>query len=620
LNSYRLIFSLIAIGLIAGFVAAVATKLVTVPEHDEFAYLGNALYWSGLHPASGMSFGSENYSVTFSERPPLFWWFMTSLFSLGANPYSALLISPLFTALNAIVVTLFAYELTGELKYGIFAGIFVAVSGFAASVGAHILSDPMGSFFAVLAMYSFYQYFFKDRRPFAILLGTSIGLGLVARDEDLITLVLLIILWILFVPRTKFSRKLVYLLLFGVIVGIPLKLFGLIGTMQLISNLATPLVFDGWPLVVAAGFFITYIAYASKTRTRLAELGSAFFAFFVAMLPFFFDNYTLGNIEYYIAGKGILARPVAHLMMIPLTGNVGASLSTTARASDWLDSTPSLLSIPALIFAVVGGFYLFRYNKKNFIFLLLWTVVSFGYVVGTANLEDRFLLIAFAPIMILAGIGLGYVWKKNYFIGAVSAAISFPLADIIPRAPISISDMTIVSALTSHSTNWLYIFLPTITLSSPRPVLSLALLSEGFISLPLAIATISIGTYLVITQPKLEESRSLGFAQSLASLPIGQENITQISKEPQSGQRIEQEHHAQEEKEPENDIEIIEGKTIAVPSNVEEDNKENPRLSRTWTFQDPDTFEEELGWLFSDLEGSENKKDKVHNSPSNNDA
>jgi hypothetical protein len=72
LNSFRLVCSLIALGLIAPFVTAIATKLVVTPEHDEFAYFGNALYWSGLHPASRMAINGENYNVTYTERPTVF--------------------------------------------------------------------------------------------------------------------------------------------------------------------------------------------------------------------------------------------------------------------------------------------------------------------------------------------------------------------------------------------------------------------------------------------------------------------------------------------------------------------------------------------------------------------
>jgi 4-amino-4-deoxy-L-arabinose transferase-like glycosyltransferase len=495
-----------AIALIAFTVTMLATTLVQYPEHDEFAYFGDALYGSGLHSGSGMAFNGENYSVTFVERPPLFWWLLTSLFSLGFSPYSALVISPLFTALNAVLVCLFAYELTRDLKSGIFAGVLAGISGFAISIGSHVLSDAMGSFLAALAMFSFYEYVFKNRRWFALISGASIGLGLVARDEDLVTLVLMIVLWILFMPKGGVRRKFLYLMVLGALFGIPLKLYGEIGTLQLISNLATPIVFGWWPVIVAVGAFLTFLAYRATNHSQIAELVAAFFAFFVTMLPFFFNNYTIGNVDYYIAGKGILARPVAHLMMIPQTGGVGANLATSARMMQWLQSMPALLSIPVIISAAMGIYFLARSNKKNFLFLFLWTLVTFGFVVGDTNLEDRFLLIAFAPIMIFAGIGLGYVSKRNYLFGIIFGAATCFLANIIPRSAITFSDLTVVASLTTHASNWLYVFLPTITLDSPSPVIPISLIAEGLLSIPFVLVVLLISSYVAVTKPSRNAS------------------------------------------------------------------------------------------------------------------
>jgi 4-amino-4-deoxy-L-arabinose transferase-like glycosyltransferase len=603
LNSHRLVLALLFIGLVAGIISGLATKLVATPEHDEFAYFGNALYWSGLHSASGLSFNGVNYSVTYTERPPLVWWLMTSLFSLGASPYAALLISPVFTSLNAILIALFAYELTEELKYGVIAGLLAGTSGFAASIGAHILSDAMGTFFAVLALFSFYEYFFKDRRFFAPLLGASVGLGLVARDEDLITLVLLIILWIVFVPKITTMKRLLYLLTFGLLFGIPIKILGLIGTMQLLSNLATPLIFGGWPFFLFIGALVTYLAIRSKTRSRIAELGAAVFAFFVAMLPFFFDNYTLGNVDYFIAGKGVLARPVSHLMMIPQTGGVGAGLNLSVRAYEWLSSIPSLLSAPVLIFAALGIYYSARNNnKKNFLFLAIWALVSFGYVVGTTNLEDRFLLIAFAPTVIFAGMGLGYVWRKNNLLGAILASASFALGDMIPRSAISISNLTVVAEITRNSENWLYSFLPSLSLSSPKSILPPSLLAEGFVSLPFALIAVSIGAYFAIVKrpfPMLEIENTL--KEPIAS-PIPQERIPDT--------RISDLDSSLEKKEEEEETELIEDKVTLTPENPgrHHSTNRNTPLREPSMIQDGATFEEELGWLFSNNKSSKEIK------------
>ena len=499
-----LILSIIAVASLSCIVLWAGTNLVRLPDHDEFAYVGNALYYSGLHPTvSGMSFNGESYSPTFSERPPLFWWLLSSLLALRVNPYFTLAISPLFTILSAIVITEFAYELTGQVKAGLFGGLLAAVSGFSVSVGSHLLSDAMGSFFATVAIYSFYEYFFRNKRVFVLVLGASIGLGLVARDEDLITLLLLIVLWILFVAKGTLIRRFLYLAIFGIIFGIPTLMIGLTNTLQDISNLITPVILTGWPVFIVIGAIAFFFSYRKTTGYMLADLGSGFTVFFVAMLPFFFDNYYLGNVEHYIAGKGVLARPVSHLLMIPQTGGVGANLPEHVKIMDWLTSVPSLISIGVLMAAAIGIFYLWKSNRRNFALIGLWTLTTMGYVIVGTHLEDRFLLIGFAPMMILAGIGLGFVFNINRIIGAVAVGGSLFLADLIPRSILSLSNLTVVAGLASGNHNWLFTFLPTLNLSSsPLPSLSLPYLLEGLASLPIALLLVG----LILATQEIRES------------------------------------------------------------------------------------------------------------------
>lgn len=614
-EALRLSLVLVTVGVVAAFVTGAAVNLVRFPEHDEFAYFGNALYWSGLHPASGLAFNGESYSVAFTERPPLFWWLMTSLLSLGANPYAMLVVSPLFTSLNAVVVALFAYELTGDIKSGFFGGTLAAVSGFGASVGAHIQSDAMGSFFAVLAMYSFYEYCFKKRRIFVLVLGLSIGFGLVARDEDLITLVLLIAFWILFVPRGGAKRKFSYLFLIGVAFGVPVLYLGMVGTLQTISNLITPLVFSGWPFVLVAGAiattaFFVFSRNKGEGRMPIVELAVAFFGFFIAMLPFFFDNYVLGNVEYYIAGKGVLARPISHLMMIPQTGGVGASLSESAKILAWSRSVPALLSIPVIIAAALGIYYLARSNRKKFGFLFLWGLVSLGFVVAGTNLEDRFLLIAFAPLMIFAGIGLGYLWRKNYIVAGIFAGAAFVLADLIPRTTISLSNLTVVAGLRNFSQNWLYTFLPTISLSIPKPLMSPQLLAEGFLSLPFAVTVIGIGAYLAVVRPVVATPEVIP-ASPITNKKKNEEVDAPKREETEPRFSEPGPEEARDEEEGEEKIIVTEGlpPLDVVAADVSSGTSHQPiepTSRRLWTFEDRDATEEgEFDWLFEKDSGIE---------------
>ncbi len=495
LGSYRLIVSLIAIGAVSSVVMWFSTNLIQYPEHDEFAYFANALYFSGLHPyTSGLAFNGETYSVAYIERPPLLWWLLTGLFSMGITPYVALVVSPLFSVLGALVIAQMAYEFTGEVKSALFAGLLAGVSGFAASVSARVLSDSIGSFFALLAVFSFYEYFMKKRRPYIVVLGMALGLGLVSRDEDLVTFILLILMWILFVSNGKPVRRLVYAGALGAFFGIPVLLFGLANTLQMVSDFATPIVLNGWPLILFMGAILTYVTFKPK-GVRFTELSAGFFVFFLVMLPFLYDNFLLGNVYYYIAGKGVLARPVAHLLMVPLTGNVGANLPERVRIMDWVSSVPALLSVPVVCAAALGLYHMFKSSARKFAFLFLWLIVTLGFVVTETNLEDRFLFIAFAPVMILAGIGLSYVWKTSYVIGVLAAIPTFFLADVVPRAPISLSNLTIFRAIFGGSQNWIFVFLPSVPLSPPAPFLPMAYMLDGLLSIPFAILATILGAY-----------------------------------------------------------------------------------------------------------------------------
>jgi hypothetical protein len=192
----------------------------------------------------------------------------------------------------------------------------------------------------------------------------------------------------------------------------------------------------------------------------------------------------------------------------------------------------------------------------------------------------------------------------------IFAAISIPLSDNIPRTPISISDLTVVSGLTSQSQNWMYTFLSTITLGSAKPILSLPLLVEGLLSLPVAIVAISLGTYFVVAGPRITPRLEKNLAPELSMPPIHQDRITQSTRD-RSASNLDQQE--------EDDIEIIEGKSVPLQESFDakqDDYREGyhrPRLHSTWSFVDSDDTQEELGWLFSDPGRSRDQKEKKQN-------
>jgi 4-amino-4-deoxy-L-arabinose transferase-like glycosyltransferase len=481
----------VVVAIVTSVTVGLATNLDQIPEHDEFGYVTNPLYYSGVHPSNATlvyntTIGSETYHPFYSERPPLFWWLITSLIAVGLNPIVSIIISPLFAVLLALLISQFAYELTGDPKAALFAGLLTGFSAFFATISSHILTDAMGTFFAALTIYCFYEFFFKQRKMFGVLMGASLALSLITRDENLILIPLLVILWIALVLKASAIRKFLYLVIFAIIFGAPVLLFGLVGTLQGISNVLTPLVLNGWPIIIIIVAIAAYVSYRAK-GVVVGELAAAFLAFFILMLPFFFDNYYLGNVEYYVAGKGILARPVSHLIMAQTIG-VGSGLSLTARAEVWITSLPALLSVTLMIFSLAGLYYVFRADRRQFVLLFIWTALSLGYVVFGTQLEDRFLMIAFAQLAILAGIGIAFVWKLNPFAGVVAAAFSFVLADFVPRSAFKISNLVIIAGGTAKTRSWVFLFLSRVSLSPPHPILPYYDLADGFFALLFGVA------------------------------------------------------------------------------------------------------------------------------------
>ncbi|HZW55448.1 MAG TPA: glycosyltransferase family 39 protein [Nitrososphaerales archaeon] len=493
----------LGVALIASISILVALKLNVVPEHDEQAYVTNAMIYSGVSPHAG--------NPSYSERPPLFWWLLTALLSLGADPRVVLAVSPTFAVMLALLIVKFSIDITGETKVGLFAGLACAFSAFFASMSSRVLTDAMGSFFALLSMYAFYKYFIKkqNRIIYAPIFGASLALSLIARDENMIMLPLFVILWIFFALKATVRRKILYVALTGLILGVPTAALGMVNTLQLASNLVTPIVLNFWPYALLLIAVFTYFMFRLK-KIFLRDAGIGLFLFLVFELPFWYDNYVLGNILYYIAGKGILARPISHLMMIPQTGGVGAQLPMVARASDWIKSLPSLLSIALVAAALIGIYAVYRFSSRDFAFLGIWLVTTLGYVVFGTHLEDRFLMIAFAPIMIFAGIGLGFIWGKNRWLGVGSLLLALISANIIPRTSLSPSNVMLYSAVfgaDKSQQNWLFSFLPTVPLFQPNLQISPIYLIEGVASLAIAVSSVLfvLGAFKSIEQRTMVE-------------------------------------------------------------------------------------------------------------------
>ena len=79
------------------------------------------------------------------------------------------------------------------------------------------------------------------------------------------------------------------------------------------------------------------------------------------------------------------------------------------------------------------------------------------------------------------------------WLGAVSLFATLALENLIPRAPISVSNDLIYSALlgeNSKSQNWLFAYLPTLKIQPPSPILPLAYMVEGVLSLIIGVLAV----------------------------------------------------------------------------------------------------------------------------------
>jgi 4-amino-4-deoxy-L-arabinose transferase-like glycosyltransferase len=467
---------------------------------DEFAYTWNALYWSGRT--------SNSSHIAWVERPPLLWWGLTFILSLGVSPIALLAISPMFAVLLSLLITQFAKEITGDRRTALVAGLITALSSFVALVSAHVLTDSMGTFYSTLSVYAFYKYFVANRESngvrvngfYCVVWGSALALAILARDESLILIPLFVVMWIFFVLKSSTKRKFEYLAILALLFGGPVVLLKLAGDLQLLSDILTPIVLNGWWIILFIAALFSYIAHKAKSFFK-RDLGLAFLSFFTLTLPFFFDNYLIGNVEFYVAGKGVLSRPISHVLMGPQTGGVGSHLPEAVKASIWLSSVPELISPLVLALAAVGFYLAYKTDRRVFLFLLLWMGATLGFVVFGTNLQDRFLLIAFPPICVCAAVGLLFLWKMNAWVGVLTSIVTLALVGISPRAPLSLNNEVLVQGLTSSSANWLFGFVSSTTLGSPTLRLAIPNLVDGVVGIVTGVAVTMVMIHLGSSGP-----------------------------------------------------------------------------------------------------------------------
>lgn len=398
---------------------------------DDKAYINNALI------ASGRIRPEDAWGPYAEERPPLFWWLLTAIYLMGAPTWAARLLSPTFGLITVAAVYAFSSRIFGDEWAGFPPALLLALSSFFSSAAGDILTDVMGTCLAALYMFSLFLGFRK--RPLLWLSGSLLALAVAARDQNLLLLpaTLFFLLW---AAELEVKKKL--LVFFGfVVLASPAAFMGIEESMRLISETLTPVVIHPlFPpvLMLATGFTALLATYpreemlekeAVKLDRAVFDLGLAVFLGILFLYPYLIDNYRLGA-EFQIAGRGILSRPIAHLIMARELG-IGMELPVWERRLWWAKTAYQVLGAPLLILAAAGAFMLLRERRLEGKLLITWAGASSLYVILFTHLEARFIAQAFPPIFILAGHALRRLSRER----PVSATILLILSALFLLFP-----------------------------------------------------------------------------------------------------------------------------------------------------------------------------------------
>lgn len=388
-----------------------------VPWYDDKAYLNNALIHSGI-------VRKEDVVGPYAEeRPPLFWWILTTLFSVGFPIVTAKFLSPFFGVILVVVTGLFARKLFQSDVIGFLAGLFLSFNAFFLLISGMILTDVPGTLLATLFLLCVYVGVNEKRDAFLVASGPLLALSLMMREQNLI-FIPIAIFYVISRLRILGNWNTVLALFCSVLPGLPVLAFGLIPTLTMASNLLTPLIsnqvyavpftsvgisIDTLLLFVASILVAPMVLDSIRSKrvrysTALsAFLGLVFFA--VVLYPYLWDNYLLGA-SFQIQGKGILSRWVSHEVMSETIG-MGVQLTPWARRWWWLSRLPALISPAIFMYSLVGLTHSVKKRMLPQLTLLLpWIAYTAGFTVFFSYLEARFFIPAIPPLAILSAVGL----------------------------------------------------------------------------------------------------------------------------------------------------------------------------------------------------------------------
>jgi 4-amino-4-deoxy-L-arabinose transferase-like glycosyltransferase len=453
------------------------------PFWDDKAYINNALI------ASGRASQKEVWGPFAEERPPLFWWFLTGLFIIGAPNWIVKLVSPTFTIIGIIGVYILTARIFRNVLVGILSSIFLIFSNFFITTTSYILTDSMGAILSILYILCFSLGLLY--RPFIWLSGPLLAFSIMARDQNLV-LIPVTIIFLLWISNIQTKYKLMLLILLFItflpVVFLPIYIY-----LQYISNIFTPLLLNTTTpfitviMTIALGLLITQktssyylqVKNGIKQSKIIFDILLATFLCLSFLYPYFYDNNRLGE-EYQIAGKGFLARPISHFIMAS-QDIAKMNIPTNIRILLWIIEVLKLMTIPLLFLAILGSMLIILRRIHIIKSLIILAFLSISYIIGFTHLEARFLVQAIPPIAIIASYALTELVKKWKLVGYITIILTlvfvlFPSQPQIPipdlsQKPTTVESILILMGTKKREETWLtsyFEYLKTLPQSQPR--------------------------------------------------------------------------------------------------------------------------------------------------------
>lgn len=386
-----------------------------MPLYDDKAYLNNGLVFGGRISRQFVQ------GPIAEERPPLLWWTLATIFATGIPLRAVNSLVPVYGIVLMVAVFALAYEMTEDFRISLYSTVLLGFNSFFLVFSSLLLSDIPGTALGTVFILCTYLGIAKHKIRYIIAAGPILALNLIMRDQNLI-LIPVSLFFLVLALETKFLKKMLLLLAATAVGVIPLIRYGLIGTLQILSNILTPIIIGapyGVPMtsvgmsnfvvyLLVLTFFTVYVFVAvQKPGVRSSGLYATGFLisaeFFALMIyPYLWDNVRIGA-EFQIAGRGVLSRLISHEIMT-LTIGQGMQLSLSQRWLWWITGLPFMVTPTFLVLSGLGLILAYRARVSlNFELLLSWVVLTTGFTIWQGQLEARYLAPCLPAMAILAG-------------------------------------------------------------------------------------------------------------------------------------------------------------------------------------------------------------------------